>query len=200
MDLEIYMLGLIKEINTGKSTGAEPKSEKPATPKSNIPEDIKEEKPASAKPYVEKSSPDIPGAKKPATQVKEKQIPKLENLNAIWTEVLKEVKEKSTTLSTILANSKIHDLGNNIKIELAETNNYLKTTLEKSKKFLQSKISDKLGRAIQLEFAHKEKQENKPAGQPAVKPAGNLPVDSKESIIVKTFKIFDAKVVKREGN
>lgn len=175
MDLEIYILGLVKEMNTEKPTTSIPKS---ITAKPKISENTKE--PAATKLYAEKPLSDAAITKKPATQVKEN--PKIENLSAIWAEILKEVKEKSTTLSTILANSKIYDFGNNIiKIELDKTNNYLKTTLEKSKKFLQSKISEKIARVIQLEFVHKEKQENK-----------------KEGLIEKTMKIFDAKIVKEK--
>jgi len=189
MDLEIYMLGLIKEMDAEKLTAPAAKSESATAAKSKIHEAAKE--PAATTPYAEKSPPDA-AIQKTSAQVKEKQSPKLENLNAIWAEILKEVKEKSTTLSTILANSKIHDSGNNIvTIELGAANNYLKTTLEKSKKFLQSTLSKKIAREIQLEFSHKEKQENKPARSDITSEQAG----GKEGIIEKTMKIFNAKVV-----
>ena len=102
-------------------------------------------------------------------------LPTPEDLRNIWSEILKEIKEKSTTLSTLLVNSKIKGLENNIvSIELPMTNNYFKTTLEKSTKFIQTRISEKIHCEIKVNFIHSNK---------------------KEDIIEKAVKIFDAKIV-----
>ncbi len=112
-----------------------------------------------------------------------KKISTLDDLKKLWPEILKEIKEKSTALSTLLVNSKIKELNNNtVNIELPITNGYFTTTLEKSKKFIQNKIGERIHRDIKVEFIHLVKE------------------DQKEDIIEKTMKIFDARIVQNRGN
>ncbi|MBU0534417.1 MAG: DNA polymerase III subunit gamma/tau [Candidatus Omnitrophica bacterium] len=181
MDLEIYMLGLVKQLNSQNPTATVLKSVQPTSVTQKKLEEPKEEKKAlTAQISINNQTAEIAPQKILNEKTnKEKEI-NFENLKTIWTEILKDIKNKSSTLSTLLTNSKIMGAENNIvKIELPITNNYFKTTLEKSKKFIQNKISEKIGRQIQIEFTHQIKQEN-----------------GKEGIIEKTIKIFDAKIVK----
>lgn len=183
MDLEIYMLGLIRELSAEKPTTTTPKNEKPISSAQKKPEEIKKEKPPETNPQDEKHSSAISHLTSPIAQTikkAEKEI-NIEHLKTIWMEILKDIKNKSATLSTLLANSKITEIVNDIvRIELPITNNYFKTTLEKSKKFIQNKIREKIQHEIQIEFTHKAKQE-----------------DKKDGIIEKTIKIFDAKIVEK---
>ncbi len=199
MDLEIHMLGLIKQPGLQNSITSAPKSVQPflTTPKkADEPKKEKEEKKVlTAEPHAEKhSSAVLKNQKDSIERPNERKEINFENLKTIWAEILKDIKNKSSTLSTLLANSKIAEvIGNIIKVELPITNNYFKATLEKSKKFIQSKISEKLGREINIEFIHHEKPESKPARPSA---SGGQATNGKEGIIEKTIKIFDAKVVK----
>lgn len=184
MDLEIYMLGLIKELSVEKPIITTLKSDKPtsATQKKADEPKKEEKKVFDTDPRAESHSSADLHPQVPITQANkkvEKEI-NFENLRTIWTDILKDIKDKSSTLSTLLTNSTIMGVDNNIvKIELPVTNNYFKTTLEKSKKFIQNKISEKIECEVQVEFTHQAKQESK-----------------KEGIIEKTIKIFDAKIVK----
>ena len=92
-----------------------------------------------------------------------------------------EIKEKSATLATLLVNSKITEFDNNtVSIELPITNGYFQTTLEKSKKFIQDKMGEKVSQEIKVKFIHLIKEEN-----------------AKEDVVEKAKKIFDARIVKK---
>lgn len=181
MDLEIYILGLLKEMNL-------PNNPQPASGTYNP-------KAATAKKEEKKEAPirepGPPGNYDCKTMEQGKENPnpvrnKTSNydLKNIWSDILKEIKEKSKTLSALLADSKITSFDNNIvNIEVPITNGYLKTTLEKSRKFIQSRLSEKIEQKIQVEFTHRPNEGNK-----------------KESTIKKAIKIFDAKIVQKQGD
>ncbi len=182
MDLEIYMLGLIKQLDSQNAATSPLKNDKTISTTQKKAEEPKEKKDPNTASYTKNTQDSDSPPPNPAVQENKKKYDEInfENLKAIWAGILKDIKDKSTTLATLLANSKIIEAVNNIvKIELPVTNNYFKTTLEKSKKFIQSKIKEKIGHEIQVEFIHHEKQE-----------------DKKEDIIEKTIKKFNARIVK----
>lgn len=166
MDLEIYMLGLIREVDLPNQPNPLKNNEQ-VLPR--LPEEKKEEKKEERKET----------SKEPPIDEK---IPTPDELKKLWSEILEEIKQKSASLATLLVNSKITGLNNNtVNIELPITNGYFTNTLEKSRKFIQNKIGEKVRRDIKVEFIHLPKE------------------DEKEDIVKKTMKIFDAKRVQNKG-
>ena len=177
MDLEIYILGLLREMDLSTqplSVGKREEGKKELS--------VNVGKTNSEEPIKHKQKDDEPKVREPVKKFSSENeipLPTAENLKNIWSEILKEIKEKSTTLSTLLVNSRIMGFDNDtVKIEVPVTNNYSKTTLDKSKKFIQSKISEKTHRDIMVEFIHTAKE-----------------VSKKENIIKTAMKTFDAQIV-----
>ncbi len=106
MDLEIYMLGLIREADLPNQPHLSKNDEQVL---SEVSEERKEEKKGVSMNEL---------------------ISDQNDLKKLWSEILREIKEKSTSLATLLINSKIKELNNNtVSIELPITNGYFKTTL-----------------------------------------------------------------------
>lgn len=158
LDLEIEMVRVLKEVNFPHSTLEQDSLER-------------EEKTPSVVKHEKESSDS-------QRQIVEQKSIELEDIVAVWEEILPVIKERSASLATVLKNSRVTDYQDGtVSIRLPITNNYFVDTMERNRKFIERVLRERLLKNIKIRFVHK-KDEHK-----------------KEHIIEKAIKIFDARII-----